>query len=283
MGYLREGGLWHCLGSLVGCKVRASLSRRVSPMYAEAVSHSPVLNAASYECSADRGAERQHFRRSDDLADLRSAGHGVHATHTSLLRLVQRLAPLPGLRRQFPDHRDDLDEADVTPCKTAMVETRAGLRPSTLPRTESSPSDAAERGLCRSFLCRSSRLAWRSPSRANLVMPRRTVRVNDRTAPFSTSVLRVVAAQRLRRACPRAPRLRSADCLALTTNRDGSSSRVPSFRRHRCILPAPRHSRTHRSSQARISHAELDQRRGSTERAERVVLGVLTSTAPTTV
>ena len=40
---------------------------------------------------------------------------------------------------------------DITPCKFAMDETRAALKPSTPPRKRSSPSDAPERGSCRSF------------------------------------------------------------------------------------------------------------------------------------
>jgi hypothetical protein len=40
---------------------------------------------------------------------------------------------------------------DVTPCKFAMDETRAALKLSTPPRKRSSPSDAQERGSCRSF------------------------------------------------------------------------------------------------------------------------------------
>jgi len=134
-GYLREGGLWHCLGSLVGCKVRASLSRRASPMYAEAVSHSPVLNAASYECSADRGAERQPFAVAMTLLIFDLRVMASTQTHTSLLHLVQRLAPYLGYAVSFLIIGTIWTKPDVTPCKTAMVETRAGLRPSTLPRT----------------------------------------------------------------------------------------------------------------------------------------------------
>ena len=40
---------------------------------------------------------------------------------------------------------------DVTPCKFAIEETRAALKPSTPPRKRSSPSDAPERDSCRSF------------------------------------------------------------------------------------------------------------------------------------
>ena len=60
---------------------------------------------------------------------------------------------------------------DVTPYKSAMVDTRAGFRPSTRPRAESPPSDAGGRGLSRSFSCRSLCQAWRSQPRL-LVMPR---------------------------------------------------------------------------------------------------------------
>lgn len=77
----------------------------------------------------------------------------------------------------------------VTPCSSAMADTRAGLRPSTRPRARSSPSDAAKRGFCRSFSRPSSCHPWRSrPSASNqrcepCVRPRTLIRIQlDRTA-----------------------------------------------------------------------------------------------------
>jgi len=59
---------------------------------------------------------------------------------------------------------NDTIEIPVTPCKFAVAETPAELRPSRPPRARPSPSDAPERAFCRSFSCPSSFQAWRSNS-----------------------------------------------------------------------------------------------------------------------